>query len=745
MENRKCSSKTIFKRVFCMALVSSLLICSCMVNFAVTASESSLTVSNNSVSEPVGTIKVNSSPYSPMFGQTVYLKPSTQYTFSYKYSTDKADDVILRYYKDEKSGTDFSKTGPVYDTYYNMVTYTFTTASLDAEGVITDEGGELIKSYVGIRSNWSSQGVSDPKYEMYDFIFGDFQLLENGNGENHLKDTQLTTIQTAVNDTNSVWGSMDRTTPIQIANNYYARYKIDGEYPTRDFFVSSPKDEAIKLKNIDATGPYLVQRVWLKPATTYVFSYYYSDAKASKFVYYNASSETNACSNVKESYDSVWKKVYYEFTTVGTDDAKATYNDDKSLVHSIVGIRCYNGFKTGSYFAGFDLYEANDPSQTNWLTDTKFTSVGQLNNGNKWASYWAGTWTNNYYARVKFDEELSNDVFRLANQISIGTITNGVVTASSTAVVDGQSVTLNVVPNDGYKLLELTVSGKPVPCINGEYSFTFSNYYSDPSTGGKVNVAATFVKENTVPALTNTAHSLDKAIAQDVWLEPDTDYNFSYIYSAEPASDIRAGYVKKSDSNSNVDLETSEIESEASGYNTKTYTFKTPKLTDENVTVGEGQNAGLVKCAVGLFFAADWSAQHQEGDCLFGELSCYKADDAYKTNLIINRDYTSLNHDNSGKWKSYYSKSVKTYMICVKYDADKDLDGKQDPSSELFKKILLGDCNGDNSVNIIDLVALKKYLANNDYTINRVGADVNQDGDITAPDLVALRRLLLAQ
>lgn len=752
MANNKLFSGAILKRLLSTALVLAVLMCSCFA-FTVGATASVPEAVGNDVSTgQVGSVKVTRSAFSPTFGQTVYLKPNTTYTFSYKYSTDIADGVCFKYYTSDTDGTAYTKTGPVYDAYYNMVTYTFTTVSLDTEGVTTDDSKELIKSYVGITSYYDTSATmndSHPKYEMYDFVFGDFQLLENTNGENLLADPLITSLQTAVNQTEAeaTWGAMNRTSAAYVASYSYARYYLsENTYPTRDFFVSGPKDEAVRIKAIDGTGPYLVQRIWLKPSTTYVFSYYYNNKKASKFVYFNANKEGDACSSVKESYDSIWKKVSYEFTTVGTNDANAEYNADKTLVNSVIGIRNYTSSMTaGSYFAGFDLYEASDDLKTNLLTDPKLRSIGQFNNGNKWASWWKGTWTNNYYERASYDHDLTNDDFKLVNEIAIGTCTNGSVTTSATTVTDGQTVTLNVVPNEGYRLLELNASGKPVPCVNGEYRFVFSNYYSDPSTGGKVNITAKFVKEDTIPSITHTTHALDKAIAQAVWLEPDTEYIFSYKYNAEPASDIRAGYVKASNSNAKIDLITTKIDPDDFVYKTESYKFTTPKLTDTDVTVGSGQNEGLVKCAVGLFFGKAYSGSAPQGERLFGDLTCYKAEDPYKTNMFVDRDFAQLSSQNqySPWWKSYYN-GTELYMICTKYDADTAVDGKQDPSADLFKNtVVSGDCNGDNEVNLLDMIRLKKYLADKATEIVSVNADMTGDNTLDSNDLVELRKLLL--
>ena len=61
-----------------------------------------------------------------------------------------------------------------------------------------------------------------------------------------------------------------------------------------------------------------------------------------------------------------------------------------------------------------------------------------------------------------------------------------------------------------------------------------------------------------------------------------------------------------------------------------------------------------------------------------------------------------------------------------------------------------GDINGDKTINIIDLVRLKKYLVNqplgdeNPIIINTIDkCDLDEDGSIETSDLVLLRRFLL--
>lgn len=685
---QKVFSKAIPKRFLSTILALAVLICSCFViTVGVTAADAEQPASGTEATDQVGCIKVKASNFSPVFGQTVYLEPETTYTFSYKYITDKADDPFIRYYTSATAGKSYTITGPVYDTYYNMVTFTFTTVALDTADIITDDTGKLIKSYVGIRSNFTSVGVSNPKYANYDFIFGDFQLLKNGEGENCFADPLMTSMQTAVNQTDMVWGAMDRTQGGQVTSNFYVRYYLtDSTYPTRDFFVSGPKDEAISVLNAATQyNGYFVQKTWLKPNTTYVFSYYYSEAIASKFVALKGTESDSgadyAFASTTATYDPLWNKVYYEFTTTDEDDAYAVIDDETGLIQAIIGIRVYSSFKAvGSYFAGFDLYEKGDLTETNLFVGTKFRSMGKMSDNAEWCEWHPNTNVTTYYQRVGYDKKLTNDMFKRSNEISIGTYDNGSVTTSATSVIEGQTVTLDVQPDEGYELLELNANGKPVPCIDGVHCFEFSNYYTDKSDG-KISITATFIKKGTIPSITPNITELSRAIVQDVWLEPDTEYVFAYKYNADPASDEYVGCYTTS--GEKVALSKSEKTSDDDDYMSAYRYFRTPTLLDD-VVIGSDQNEGLIKCYIGFYFKPDWASTASDGISLLGAPSCYKVTDDYKTNLLTSLDFSSMDSSNEGIWHSHWSGTM-PHQVCSRYDADSATDGTQAPSDESFK------------------------------------------------------------
>ncbi|MBQ6699234.1 MAG: dockerin type I repeat-containing protein, partial [Oscillospiraceae bacterium] len=55
-----------------------------------------------------------------------------------------------------------------------------------------------------------------------------------------------------------------------------------------------------------------------------------------------------------------------------------------------------------------------------------------------------------------------------------------------------------------------------------------------------------------------------------------------------------------------------------------------------------------------------------------------------------------------------------------------------------------GDINGDGTVNVLDLLKLRKLLVEGETEISKANADLNSDGNINVLDLLALRKMLVA-
>ena len=65
--------------------------------------------------------------------------------------------------------------------------------------------------------------------------------------------------------------------------------------------------------------------------------------------------------------------------------------------------------------------------------------------------------------------------------------------------------------------------------------------------------------------------------------------------------------------------------------------------------------------------------------------------------------------------------------------------GEQD-TSECEEECILGDINGDSSLNILDLVQISNLILENGY--NQCG-DTNSDGELNILDLVILVNIIL--
>ncbi len=75
--------------------------------------------------------------------------------------------------------------------------------------------------------------------------------------------------------------------------------------------------------------------------------------------------------------------------------------------------------------------------------------------------------------------------------------------------------------------------------------------------------------------------------------------------------------------------------------------------------------------------------------------------------------------------------------------AVEDLKFDLKPAAVVISSALPGDTNDDESVNVLDLVRLRKYLVNSSTPINETNADLDGDGTVALRDLVLLRKLLV--
>ena len=64
---------------------------------------------------------------------------------------------------------------------------------------------------------------------------------------------------------------------------------------------------------------------------------------------------------------------------------------------------------------------------------------------------------------------------------------------------------------------------------------------------------------------------------------------------------------------------------------------------------------------------------------------------------------------------------------------------EDDPVKETIKT---GDVNGDNKINMTDIICLRKYFAGltNLSEKNKLNADINKDGKINMTDIIKLRK-----
>lgn len=121
---------------------------------------------------------------------------------------------------------------------------------------------------------------------------------------------------------------------------------------------------------------------------------------------------------------------------------------------------------------------------------------------------------------------------------------------------------------------------------------------------------------------------------QQVWLEPNTEYVLSYLYSGVLPSDTVAvkGINQSSFKKEAVATETGE-------YNRASMTFTITDAADSDATMGTGENAGKIMAYVGIRNSKDNTAAL---NTYYADFTLCKKSDESKTNIIRNGEFDSL-------------------------------------------------------------------------------------------------------
>ena len=69
--------------------------------------------------------------------------------------------------------------------------------------------------------------------------------------------------------------------------------------------------------------------------------------------------------------------------------------------------------------------------------------------------------------------------------------------------------------------------------------------------------------------------------------------------------------------------------------------------------------------------------------------------------------------------------------------------GVDDGEISFATDYVVGDVNSDGVTNLKDLVRIKKHIAQTEYNINKLAANINGDSAINSEDLILMRQILL--
>lgn len=169
--------------------------------------------------------------------------------------------------------------------------------------------------------------------------------------------------------------------------------------------------------------------------------------------------------------------------------------------------------------------------------------------------------------------------------------------------------------------------------------------------------------------------------------------------------------------------------------------FNLIKADDDSIvkTVAQGEQIDLSVYVAGK--GSDYATAHK---LLTNQPAVYytSSDDVYS--VVSQWNYLGDADENGRITVDTTYMEPGEYYICVKgqYGADYPKEIVSTPGGIILNVILPGDANGDGSVNLLDLVRICKYLADDSVAIEKNSADMNGDGEVKLLDLVRLCKQL---
>lgn len=94
-----------------------------------------------------------------------------------------------------------------------------------------------------------------------------------------------------------------------------------------------------------------------------------------------------------------------------------------------------------------------------------------------------------------------------------------------------------------------------------------------------------------------------------------------------------------------------------------------------------------------------------------------------------------------GEWHAEIKATRKNCGLAVRHCTDEGCDYFESISLDILE-FLVGDINGDDEVNVKDLILLAQHYAGWDVDINIPAMDINGDGETNVKDLIRLAQYL---